>query len=501
MHASFSISASMVDENRDPLCLPAEVVTQIFSYLKCDEMLYCLRVSKQWTCTLTSPMYAPLWRDMTFSDGETNCGPSTEELRKMLSWAGDGGARKIVIPRRMMLTGSKLTLLLEASPSLEYLEFLDLPKDLLFPSNGKAWNQLTYFSLKVCDGGRLFGPRGDGPGRFPHSFLQNAAISLEHLDLVGIPAQWYYGAPLIPLLPSLKILRISQNKGMMDAVPFPFPLSIAFPNLEQLSIGPDVPHLDPAPLSIWRERRRDIWPHLKVLIFEFRSSVSSIQHVAKTRLMLRYLMCLSRGNSLQHIRLQLRIDSWNDIFSIPDTLIPDFDDVQELNFQNLRFFSSTFFCLPPNGARTLLSNSVQTKRLTSFDIVFLKHTDAGRASLGDLSHLRSYEWARGAPSIQALGFYRFRFWCYPEECEYHPLAEFVATFPNLRTLSIWSPYYGLPELARLVGMILRVTHLETIYMLFVGDEAFAQLRQAALDQGVRLMEISEPRQWPVPLGA
>ncbi|KAG6158211.1 hypothetical protein E4U11_004825 [Claviceps purpurea] len=492
----------MADENLDPLRLPAEVVSQIFSYLKCDEMLYCLRVSKQWTCTLTSPMYAPLWRDMTFSDGEMNCGPSTAELRKMLSWAGDGGARKIVIPRRMTLTHSMLALLLEASPSLKHLEYFDLPKDLLFPSNGKTWDRLTYFSLKLCDGKRLFGLRGDGPGRFPHSFLQNAAISLEHLDLMGIPAQWYDGAPLIPLLPSLKILRMSQNKGILDADPFRvFPLSIAFPNLEQLYIGPDIPYLNPAPLSRWREKRRDIWPHLKVLIFEFRSSVASIQHVASTRLMLRYLMCLSHGNSLQHIRLQLRIENWNDIFSIPDTLIPDFDDVQELNFQNLRFFSSTFFCLSPDGARNLLSNSMQAQRLTSFDIVFLKHTDAGRASLGDLSHLRSYEWARGAPSIQALGFYRFRFWCYPEDCDYHPLAEFVASFPNLRTLSIWSPYYGLPELARLVDMILRVTHLETIYMLFVNDEAFTQLRQAARNQGVRLVEISETRQWPVPLGA
>ncbi|KAG6157621.1 hypothetical protein E4U11_005164 [Claviceps purpurea] len=63
--------------------------------------------------------------------------------------------------------------------------------------------------------------------------------------------------------------------------------------------------------------------------------------------------------------------------------------------------------------------------------------------------------------------------------EHHFLAAFVATLPKLRTLSIWSPYYGLLELATLVGMILRVTHLETIYMQSVDDEIFAQLRQAA----------------------
>ncbi|CCE30439.1 uncharacterized protein CPUR_04287 [Claviceps purpurea 20.1] len=392
-----------------------------------------------------------------------------------------------------------LALLLEASPSLEYLKFLDLPRDRLFPSNGKTWNRLTYFSLKLCGDEQLFGPRVGGPGRFPHSFLQNAASSLEHLDLMGIPGQWYHEVPLILHLPNLKTLRMSQAKAKIGAQCSVFPLSIAFPNLEQLSIGPDFPGLDPTPLSIWRERRQDIWPHLKVLIFEFRSSATDVSE--ETRLMLRCLMCLNRGNSLQHIRFHFRVESWHEMLRIPDTLIPDVDDAQDLNFQNLRFFSSNFFCLSPNGARTLLSHSVQTKRLTFFDIVFTKHPIAGRARLGDLSNLRSYEWARGASSIQALGFYRFRFWCYPEDYEHHPLAEFVATFPNLRTLSIWSPYYGLPELARLVGMILRVTHLETIYMLSVGDEAFAQLRQAARNQGVRLMEMSEPRQWPVPLGA
>ncbi|KAG5957599.1 hypothetical protein E4U58_005767 [Claviceps cyperi] len=483
---------------QDPLFLPSEIVTHIFRYLELVEIVDCLEVSKQWEHTLTSPTYARLWRDMTFSWR----GTSTDELNKTLSWAGDGGARKIVIPRSMRLTDSMFTLLLEKSPSLEHLEISDPPEDLSFPLNGKAWNRLKYFSLKVCYGEHLLGARGDGPGGFPRLFLQNAASSLEHLELVGIPAQWYgYDEmPLIPHLPNLKILRISETPRSIHD-PFCLnPLSIAFPRLEQLSIGPDLPHLDPEPLSIWRERRQDIWPHLKVLIFEV-ICPGLQRYVGDTGSMLQSLMCLNHGKPLQHIRFQFDIHMFNEGPSIADSLFPDFDDDRALDFQNLRSFSSNLFSLSPKAARTLLSNSVQTKQLTSFDINFPDHTGANRPTSGDLSHLRSYEWARGASSIQAMGLFRFRFCCYPEDYEHHPLVEFVATFPNLRTLSIWSPYYGLPELAALVGMILKVTHLETIYMLSVDDEIFAQLRQTAQKRDVRLIEISQSREWPVRLEA
>ncbi|CCE30440.1 uncharacterized protein CPUR_04288 [Claviceps purpurea 20.1] len=489
---------------QDPLYLPAEIVTQIFSCLACDELLHCLGVSKQWAYMLTSPIYAPLWRDMTFS--EWGGGPSNDELRKMLSWAGDGGARKIVTQRNMALTDSMLTMLLEASPSLEHLEFLDLPVDLCFPLNRKTWNRLRYFSFKkswLASHDRF---AADLVGELPHSFLQNAASSLEHLEVTGIPAQWYDEVPLIPHLPNLKILRMSGTVRIN--VPFPmYPLSIAFPSLEQLFIGPGLSHLDPAPLSIWRERRQDIWPHLKVLIFELNWPRSQRHVDIDTRLMLHSLMCLNRGKPLQHIRFHFEIYEYMlcMVSGIVDSLFSDFDDDRALDFQNLRSFSSNLFCLSPKEARTLLSNAIQTKRLTSFDINFPEHTGANHPTSRDLSHLRSYEWARGAPSIQEMGLYHFHFWQYPEDHEHHPLAEFVATFPNLRTLSICSLYYDWeqPELARLVDMILRVTHLETIYMKDVNHTVFAQLRQAAQQRGVRLMDISYRRQyqWPVRLEA
>ncbi|CCE30444.1 uncharacterized protein CPUR_04292 [Claviceps purpurea 20.1] len=482
---------------QDPLYLPAEIVTQIFSCLACDELLHCLGVSKQWAYTLTSPIHARLWRNLTFSAWAVR--PSTYGLRKMLSWAGDGGARKLVLPRSMTLTDSMFTLLLESSPSLEHFEFLDVSKDLSFPFNGKTWNRLRYFSFKKGWPGHA--------GELPHSFFQNVASSLEHLDLVGIPAQWYDEVPRIPHLPKLKTLHMSGTLGINVSFPM-YPLSVAFPRLEQLSIGPGLSHLDPAPLSIWRERRQDIWPHLKVLIFEFNCPVAQ-DYPEDTRLksMLQSLMCLNRGKPLQHIRFHFDIYPYMFcmIPSIADSLFPDFDDDRALDFQNLRSFSSNMFCLSPKEARTLLSNAIQTKRLTSFDINFPEHTGANHPTSRDLSHLRSYEWARGAPSIQEMGLYHFHFWHYPEDHEHHPLAEFVATFPNLRTLSICSPYYEreLPELARLVDMILRVTNLETIYTKNVHNKIFAQLRKAAQKQGVRLMEISEPRQrqWPVRLEA
>ncbi|KAG6159130.1 hypothetical protein E4U11_004393 [Claviceps purpurea] len=128
---------------QDPLYLPGEIVTHIFRNLELDEIIDCLQVSKQWARTLTSPVHAPLWRDMTFSWREK----STNQLNKMLSWAGDGGARKIVIPRHMRLTDSMFTLLLEKSPSLEHLEISNPREGLSFPLNEKARNRLKYFSF------------------------------------------------------------------------------------------------------------------------------------------------------------------------------------------------------------------------------------------------------------------------------------------------------------------------------------------------------------------
>ncbi|KAG6148000.1 hypothetical protein E4U11_000758, partial [Claviceps purpurea] len=132
-------------------------------------------------------MNARLWRDMQFSDRFEY--PGLENLKRMLSWAGKGGARKIVISEDMVLTQSMLTLLLDESPCLEYLKIGNLPHKILFPTDGKTWNQLRHFSLESGQYGSYHDNDIDGPGGFPCTFLQDAASSLEHLDFLGIPRE------------------------------------------------------------------------------------------------------------------------------------------------------------------------------------------------------------------------------------------------------------------------------------------------------------------------
>ncbi|CCE33157.1 uncharacterized protein CPUR_07081 [Claviceps purpurea 20.1] len=140
---------------RNPLCLPAEIVTHIFSYLHIRQILVCLRVCKQWECTLTSPLHGQLWRNMAFNEYVKQM-PRFDLLRKMLLWAGDGGARKIVISRGVAITQPALTLLLKASPGLEHWEIDQLQRNLTFPSNEKIWDRLGHVSIIV-------GPRDLSP--------------------------------------------------------------------------------------------------------------------------------------------------------------------------------------------------------------------------------------------------------------------------------------------------------------------------------------------------
>ncbi|CCE29506.1 uncharacterized protein CPUR_03199 [Claviceps purpurea 20.1] len=485
---------------QDPLLLPPEIVTHIFSYLHFLELPVCLRVCKKWNSTLTRPPHCELWRNMVFPDG--------------------------------------------ASPSLEYLEILQL-KGLNFPSKEKIWNQLRRVSVES------YGVHGytdtDSPGGFPQTFLQNAASSLEHLDFVGIPTAWCVLVSAIPSIPNLKTLRIGHHDVDIGVdshfgvgshfgvyshfgvhsnhenedenedddedddeddhrkIPLPIiPLAMAFPNLEQLCIGPDVPYLSLDISTSGQDKWEDIWPHLKVFIFDPITDIEPIDVAEKSRATLRYL---TRLNSLQYLGLEVKSKDWPCMFSGTYHPLPDLDASQRSEFQNLRCFSSQKLCISPDGARTLLSNAIKANQLTSFDIVFPDGEEPD-------DHLKGYEWLRGCPSIQTLGCYRYRI----EGRRYEEpnddlllLPQFLATFPNLRTLHIEHfSSWRTSEITRALFVILRVvTHLKTIYTSVSGDE---RLAQAARDQGVELITTASstmplprygarPRMWPIPLSA
>ncbi|CCE29345.1 uncharacterized protein CPUR_03038 [Claviceps purpurea 20.1] len=336
--------------------------------------------------------------------------PRSTTLRGIMTRPRDSGARKIVIPEDMNLTQSMLTLLLDESPYLEYLKIEDLPGEISFPTNGKTWNRLKHFSLEAGNYGCFFEGLVDDPGGFPCSFLQDAAGSLEHLDFVGIPAEWYI----------------------------------------KIRCGP-----------------------------------------------------CGRPDT--------------DILSAGDDLLPDFDFVQDTESKNLRSFKTTSLSILPDRARNLLSKALQTKQLTSFDIVFPKYYKRRSRLYSSVDkyvegrhadHLRGYDWARGAPSIQSLSCYGLRLHPPPKNDQDHLVADFLATFPNLRILSIACEFDDMADYVSLLVEILRHTHLETMYMRRVDHEACAQLRQAARDQGVQLKKLPgrfafhwpPQREWPVSLG-
>lgn len=155
--------------------------------------------------------------------------PSSSQLQEVMSWAGDGGARKIVV-RGRYYPDALVTQLLEASPGLEYLELqLGEESAMMLPSK-KIWNQLRNVIIS-CDWRSFNHSEVDSPGGLPQMFLQNAASSLEHLDLSGIPLQWYRETSSLPLLPKLKTLRVRSDRIEEDYIPFPI---VCFPRPKEL---------------------------------------------------------------------------------------------------------------------------------------------------------------------------------------------------------------------------------------------------------------------------
>lgn len=149
---------------------------------------------------------------MAFPDRNMKRAPRVDVLKKLLTWAGKGGARKIVIrnPKGLLLNQAKLLMLLKSSTQLQYLEVGPQSEPLSFPSHAPVWKSLQHVAI---DG---TGPASkqnwnlsqDTAGGFPLGFLNNASSSLEHLVLTGVPDNWYMGHNL-PSLPNLKSLRLS----------------------------------------------------------------------------------------------------------------------------------------------------------------------------------------------------------------------------------------------------------------------------------------------------
>ncbi|CCE29381.1 uncharacterized protein CPUR_03074 [Claviceps purpurea 20.1] len=341
----------------------------------------------------------------------------------------------------------------------------------------------------------------DLPGGFPQTFLENTAGSLEHLAVAGIPRQLPNELlPNIPHLPNVKTLRIGYNYRRYNLLPLPiFSLFKAFPKFEQLWLGPYVPYLDPNPTVDWQHSRDAMWPNLKVLIFKPCTDTISATNARDSLSTLRLLIGLK---SVQYVCLEVEDwGNWPRIFSGSNDVIPDLNLTPYSKFQNLRVVESQI-SISPEGAQTLLSKAIASEQLTSFSIFFPKGRLTGGNVEANVDYLKRYEWFSGAPSIHTLGCYDFRFERCPENDEDLALPQFLATFPNLRTLSIDSYHYNNDDFESLLVAILRVTHLKTIHLRLgvIGDQ-LSQMMQA---KGVQFVKGYPPMfgykpQWPLPL--
>ncbi|KAG6158316.1 hypothetical protein E4U11_004790 [Claviceps purpurea] len=402
---------------------------------------------------------------------------------------------------------SALTLLLKLSPNLEALYAWPLPWGCFLPLDVNHWNRLRFVMMKALQN-HFHKVPVDLPGGFPKTFLQNSANSLVHLHFEGIPQQWYNGiTSSIPRLHNLRILEMNHY-GPSVGIPFRiFILCDAFPRLEQLKIGPNLPYLGPEPMAVSPKRWERLWPFLTVLRFDtwtFGDGPEADRLAEMTRSTLRYLTCLNRGNPLEHIQFNFPHQNGRCFSSDDHDLLPDFDVTEHSEYRNLKSFNLRMVCMPPDRVRTLLCNAIETKKmkLTSFDIVFPQGPPTAGEPIGGASirHLQGYEWFRGTSTIHTLGCYDFRFRSGAENDEDLPLPQFLASFPNLRTLSIHSEHYNKLEFASVVVAIIKRTHLKTIYTPSVDCEVLGQqLRQVARDHGVELIDGDRPDEWPIKL--
>lgn len=247
-----------------------------------------------------------------------------------------------------------------------------------------------------------------------------------------------------------------------------------------------------------------MWNNLKVLIFEESSVVGPISQVENSLLTLRLLTCLNHGNSLQHIRFDIPSDNEDRhgrhrVFSDSRTLYGNIEIPQYPEFRNLQSLASKSFCVSPDILKLVFFDALHLEKLKSFDIVFPTESLNDRVGDKSIIHLKEYEWLRGSKSIRSMGCYRFRFRSYPRNDEDLPLPQFLASFPNLETLSIFSEHYEEAEFAGVVAAILKVTQLKTIYTTSVKGAVMDQLRTVAESQGVTLVWGHQPQAWPVPL--
>ncbi|KND86674.1 hypothetical protein TOPH_08677 [Tolypocladium ophioglossoides CBS 100239] len=496
---------------KDPMCLPFEIVHLIFSRLDIVELTRCLHVSRTWKRTLEVRGNSNLWTSLIFLHHARLQPPSNFALQKLLTRAGRD-VRHIVIedPSRFQLNQQKLTTLLLGSRNLQRLE-LGPATDFywLFPKGPGLYKDLRHVSMDSYNNleHRGWHLQGRGVGYGPIDFIKSIAGTLERLELVGVPTSWCQRQDVVDF-PNLKVLRLEHKS--VPQVSFPiFVMASKTPRLEQLCLK-NV-HIDNHQLHEWKDIWDTLWNHLKVLVF-FMPDSGPVAQSHNTLAAVTLLTSLNFGNDFQHIDLEV---PWtNDGGPVTDEVFTDTADLSRYGlmdavgdpilrrdqFQNMRTIRLKAFSHVPAKMRRIFDETVRNGKLHTFDIVFPLQSFEGPMGQQDVEHLKGYDWLRGHESIRCLGMSRFRFKEYPRSDDDLPLPNFLASFPNLETLSLSSEEYSPEEFCTVIEAIMKVMrHLKTIYQDRVNGALMDQLQKLAEGYGVQVIWGERPREWPVPL--
>ncbi|KAJ6440527.1 tetratricopeptide-like helical [Purpureocillium lavendulum] len=539
-------------KRRDPLWLPPELAHMVLSYLDVVELTLvtsshltrvfkvnntcrshrkCMLVSKSWGQALQSRHFKSLWKRLVFSSRVFRS-PSNLALQKLVERA-HGGICEIEIKdtERFTLTPQKIeTLLRRAAPGLQRLvlgplldyqyafakdvEFKQLQHLEIVAYNGKDPERRRRFDLHI----------GDVPIRF----LEAVGETLVRLDIVGVPEPWTAGSQM-PKFPRLKYLRL-ERKAEMLRISLPvvshaimdragsermltqvqFFLAAAAPALEQVSFkNVDLGHrLFMQIQDIWD----DVWNNLKVFVYVMPPTCPGRrQEAAETIAALKVIFSLNGGKVFQHIDHDIPLRAADQLAPSYELTSPVEWSVyswnalvgnvtgEEVVFPNLRDFRVANLVHAPDRMSAVLRDAVNNEKLKSFDIVFPLENINAAAGASHVAHLKKYDWLRGLESIRSLGLQGFRFKRYPIKDEDMPLPDFLASFPNLETLSLSSKLYDAEELCSVVEAIMKATHLKTIYQQDVSGACWDKLVLVGKKYGVDIISGPRPEEWPVQL--
>ena len=220
---------------------------------------------------------------------------------------------------------------------------------------------------------------------------------------------------------------------------------------------------------------------------------------------------MNRAKSLEHVVLSTPSSlgehaAGNTSFSETQPLYYDPSDQDPLDgwdndHGKLQSLTLARVVLAPEKLALTLRDCISSQSLHSLDIEF--PIDDYNSPLGNSSiqHLSQYAFLRGVASIRHLGLFEFQFKDFARDDADWPLADFLASFPNLESLDIASTHYTGAEssLCAVIETIIQKTKLKTLYVSGLFGVVAQRLQNLVTRCGIDLRKGRRPTPWPVPL--